>query len=269
MGNGVVAGLVDGIAWVVRIDRPKRRNALGGPAWESLRDAVLAVPDEARAIIVTGSDSVFSAGMDLKLDNPLLMEVGQAIGAQDPDQLRSIIHRLKGCLSPLREAKVPTIAAIEGPCFGGGLEVALHCDVRVASDTAVMSMPEPRLGFVADVGGTTLLRRLVGPGRATWLISSGRKIGVETAENWGLIEQRSASGEALSDALALVWDMAKGAPVATEGSLGLLRGAEECLDQQFAAETEAGVKALLAGEVMEAIQARMASRSPAWAPKAG
>jgi len=268
MSNGVVAELVD-LAWVVRIDRPKRRNALGGPAWEALRDAVLAVPESARAVIVTGSDAVFSAGMDLKLDNPLLMEVGQAIGGQDAEQLMAIIHRLKACLAPLRQVGVPTIAAIEGPCLGGGLEIALHCDVRIASDTAVLSMPEPRLGFVADVGGTTLLRRLVGPGRASWLITSGRKVDVDTAERWGLIEQRCAAGEALSTALALVADMAKGAPVATRGSLALLRGSEEGLDARFDAETEAGIQALLAGEVMEAVQARMEGRAPAWAPSAG
>jgi enoyl-CoA hydratase/carnithine racemase len=269
MSDGIVAELVNDIAWVVRIDRPQRRNALGGPTWSALRDAILAAPKSARAIVVTGSDKVFSAGMDLKPDNPLLLEVAQAIGNQDANALKEIIHMLKGCIAPLREAGIPTIAAIEGPCLGGGLEIALHCDVRIASQTTVLAMPEPRLGFVADIGGTTLLHRLIGPGRASWLITSGRRIDIDTAEQWGLVEQRCEAGTALSTALELVTDMAKGAPVATRASLALLRDETESLDQAFEAETAAGVDALLAGEVMEAIQARMQGRAAAWAPSAG
>ena len=269
MSNGIATELVNDIAWVVRIDRPQRRNALGGPTWTALRDAILAAPSSARAVVITGSDKVFSAGMDLKPDNPLLMEVAQAIGSRDADALQAIIHMLKGCLAPLREAGTPTIAAIEGACLGGGLEIALHCDVRIASDTAILSMPEPRLGFVADIGGTTLLRRLIGPGRASWLITSGRRIDADTAERWGLIEQRCAAGAALQAALALVTDMAKGAPVATRASLSLLRGEAEAIEEALQAETAAGVDALLAGEVMEAVQARMEGRAAAWVPSAG
>jgi enoyl-CoA hydratase/carnithine racemase len=258
-----ITGQLEGTTWVVRIDRPSRRNALDKAGWKGIGDVVRAAPDSARAIIVTGSAEVFSAGMDLKMDNPLLMEVGMAIGSKDADKLRATIDWLKGCLGALREAKVPTIAAIEGPCLGGGLEVALHCDVRVASDSAVFSMPEPRLGFVADVGGTTLLKRLIGPGRASWLITSGRKIDVDHAERWGLIEQRCATGSALTEALALAADMALGAPVATAGSVELLRAEPT---GEFANETDAGIRALLAGEVMEAVTARMEKRAPAWCP---
>jgi len=252
-----------GDVWVVRIARPKRKNALDKAAWQGIGDAVRSAPSSARAIVVTGSDGVFSAGMDLKMDNPLLMEVGMAIGAKDEDTLRNTILWLKSCLSSLREAKVPTIAAIEGACLGGGLEVALHCDVRIASDSAVFSMPEPRLGFVADVGGTTLLKRLIGAGRASWLITSARRIDADHAERWGLVEQRCATGDALNQALVLAHEMAHGAPVATAGSLALLR---EDLSHAFAAETEAGLQALLAGEVMEAVTARMERRNPSWCP---
>lgn len=265
MPHGIDLTLEHGVA-VVRIHRPSRRNALHGPAWRALGEVVRSVPSEARAIIVTGSDSVFSAGMDLKMDNPLLPRVAQGIMGQQGDQLREVILELKSGLAPLREAAVPTIAAIEGPCLGGGLEIALHCDVRVASESAVLSMPEPRLGFVADVGGTTLLRRLVGPGRATWLITSGRRIPVQQAERWGLVEQTCEPGTALSSALALALDMAKGAPVATQESLMLLRSEVEPLEDAFARETDAGVRALLSGELLEAVGARSEGRLPRWAP---
>jgi enoyl-CoA hydratase/carnithine racemase len=252
-----------GVAWVIRIARPKRRNALDKAAWKGIRDAVEAAPSSARAIVITGGTEVFSAGMDLKMDNPLLMEVGMAIGASDADKIREIIVWLKHCLSALRETRIPTIAAIEGPCLGGGLEVALHCDVRVAADTAVFAMPEPRLGFVADVGGTTLLKRLVGPGRASWMITTGRRIDVDHADRWGLIEQRCTTGQALTEALALVDDMAQAAPVAMAASLELLRAVP---DGDFDRETEAGAQPLLAGEAMESMTARMERRKPTWCP---
>lgn len=254
---------LNGTAWIVRIDRPKRRNALDKAAWQGVRDAVEARPATARSIIVTGGPDVFSAGMDLKLDNPLLMEVGMAVASGNAQQVRDVILWLKHCVAALREASVPTIAAIEGPCLGGGLEVALHCDVRIASDSAVFAMPEPRLGFVADVGGTTLLKRLVGPGRASWLITSGRKIDADHAERWGLVEQRCAAGSALETALAFAADIARGAPIAMANSVQLLRAEPP---GELDNETEAGTRPILAGEVTEAMTARMEKRAPAWYP---
>ena len=260
--SGIETELI-GSAWVVHIARPERRNALDKACWQGIRDAVEARPEAARSIIITGGTKVFSAGMDLKMDNPLLMEVGAAIASRDAAQVRDIIVWLKRCLAALREAPVPTIAAIEGPCLGGGLEVALHCDVRIASDSALFAMPEPRLGFVADVGGTTFLKRLIGPGRASWLITSGRRIDADQAERWGLVEQRCGAGTALEAALALSQDMALGAPVAMESSLSLLRAEPP---GELDNETDAGSTALLAGEVMEAMTARMEKRPPPWCP---
>lgn len=260
--SGIETELI-GTVWLIRIARPSRRNALHKAAWQGIRDAVRSVPETARAIVVTGSSEVFSAGMDLKMDNPLLVEVGQAISNQNADQLKETILWLKDCLGALRETTIPTIAAVEGACLGGGLEVALHCDIRIASDSAVFAMPEPRLGFVADVGGTTLLKRLIGPGRATWLIASGARIDADHAEGWGLVEQRCPTGEACRQALSLARELAHGAPVATAGSLRLLRAVP---DGAFEAETEAGVQALLAGEVMEAVTARLEGRLPTWCP---
>jgi enoyl-CoA hydratase/carnithine racemase len=254
---------LNGTAWVIRIARPNRRNALDKAAWKGIRDAVLAMPASARSIIVTGGTEAFSAGMDLKMDNPLLMEVGMAITSGDSGKVREIILWLKHCVAALREASVPTIAAVEGPCLGGGLEVALHCDVRIASDSAVFAMPEPRLGFVADVGGTTLLKRLVGPGRASWMITSGRRIDADHAARWGLVEERCSAGSALEAALAFSRDVALGAPIAMANSVQLLRAEPP---GELENETEAGTRPILAGEVMEAMTARMEKRSPAWYP---
>ena len=101
------------------------------------------------------------------------------------------------------------------------------------------------------------------------LTDLGRPEDIDTAERWGLIDQRCEAGSALATALELAQDMARGAPVATRLSLRLLRGQEEELDRAFAAETAAGVRALLTGEVMEAVRARMEGRVPAWSPPAG
>jgi enoyl-CoA hydratase/carnithine racemase len=171
----------DGVG-VLRLDRPARRNALGAQMWAMVAVRV----DEAarmglRALILTGAGPHFCAGMDLKPDNPLLARAAQAVGDGDPVAARALIEELKGVGARLRRFPAPTIAAIEGVCLGGGLELALHCDVRVAAETAQLGMPEVRLGMVPDVGGTALLSRLVGPGRAIALICSGRAVDARRA----------------------------------------------------------------------------------------
>ncbi len=250
----------------VIIQRVHRRNALDAAGWTAIGERVQeAAASGARALILRGEGDHFCAGMDLKLDNPLLGRAAQAITTQDGADLKALIIELKGCLSPLRSFPGPTIAAIEGGCLGGGLELALYCDVRIAGASATFAMPEPRIGFVPDVGGTTLLKRLVGPARATMLILSGRRINAENAFQMGIVESIHGDGEVLAAAEALAADMALSAPTATGLVLDLLRNHDDdSLDDALAAETEAGVKALLSGEALEGIGAFAERRAPRW-----
>ena len=259
----------DGIA-TLTLDRPSRRNALDGPMWERIGTrATEAAGAGARVLIVTGAGPHFCSGLDLNMDNPLVTQVAGTVmaGEAGRPQGEDTIRMLKSWLAPIRAFPGLSIAAIEGVCIGGGLEVALHCDVRVAARTAWLSLPETRWGMVPDVGGSTLLTRLVGPGRAAMIAGSGRRYAAADAYGLGMVEMLCAPGGALDAARELALDALRCAPLATRLALGQIRSVpgreiEDC----FASETAAGAQALASGEVMEGMAAFAERRVPAWSP---
>lgn len=179
-----------GAAAVLTIDRPQRRNAVDGPTATQLKAgyAAFVADDDARVLVLTGAgDVAFCAGADLKaIDSfaPRLM---------DPD----------GPLGFTRlTAPKPTIAAIEGWCLAGGLELALWCDLRIAGAGARLGFPERRWGVPLIDGGTQRLPRIVGMGRALDLILTGRILELEEAQAFGLITEATPAGGALTRALA-------------------------------------------------------------------
>jgi enoyl-CoA hydratase len=180
-----------GAAAVVTIDRPERRNAIDGPTAERLADAYaqFAADDGARVLVLTGAGGVsFCAGADLKAIEtfaPRLHEPGGPLG---------FTRRIP--------AK-PAIAAIEGFCLAGGLELALWCDLRVATETSTLGFPERRFGVPLIDGGTQRLPRIVGLGRALDLILTGRLVGAREALEVGLLTEAVAPGEHLERALAI------------------------------------------------------------------
>jgi enoyl-CoA hydratase len=171
---------------IVRVDRPERRNAIDnataerlGEAWERFDE-----DDDAAIGVLAGSDGTFSAGADLK-----------AMDLQD---------RPEGWLGFTRtRVSKPTIAAIEGHCVAGGLEMALWCDLRVASETATFGCFERRFGVPLVDGGTQRLPQVVGLGQALELILTGRELDPETAKEWGLVNRLAEEGEALDTAVEL------------------------------------------------------------------
>ncbi len=119
---------------ILTIDRPRRRNALAMEQWRALGEHSLSLAEDPtlRAVVLHGSGGHFCAGMDLNPDNPLLAEVGQAIFQKDRQVALDVIRELKANVAAIAALPVPVIAAIEGACAGGGLEVALCADMRVA-----------------------------------------------------------------------------------------------------------------------------------------
>ncbi len=256
-----------GLLW---LDRPARANALDEAHFHRLRADLSAVSFEEglRVLVIAGRGRHFCGGIDLGPDNGALVRAFAA--TEDAELGRALIRELKACFSPLRGLPWPTIAAIEGACLGAGLELALHCDLRVAGRAARLSMPETRLGLVPDLGGSSLLRRLVGPGRAAMLCLSGREMDAAEGLSIGLLNEVVEDGGALAAALRLAEDVARGAPTATREVLRLLRHADaEPLADALALETEAGVAALLSAELVEAAVARLERRPPAWAGQGG
>jgi enoyl-CoA hydratase/carnithine racemase len=256
----------DGVA-ILAIDRPHRRNALSMPEWHALRDHARALADAEglRAVILHGRHGHFCAGMDLRPDNPLMARVQKAVFQGERDVGVDVILELKECLAAIAALPVPVVAAIEGACAGGGLEVALVADMRVASSDAFFSLPETRVGMVPDLGGSARLTHLVGRSRAAWLALSGRRLDAGDAKTWGLCEQVCAPGQALETAHALVADICKGGPIATRLALQAIRFASaHPLDAALDNETQAGASALVSGEVPIGVMAFVQRKEPDW-----
>ncbi|HET6506831.1 MAG TPA: crotonase/enoyl-CoA hydratase family protein [Baekduia sp.] len=166
-----------GAAFVVTIDRPERRNAVDGPTAEALRDAFDAfeADDDARVLVLTGAGGIaFCAGADLKAIDTYAGRLDLAEGPMGFTRL-----------TPSK----PTIAAIDGFALAGGLELALWCDLRIATPTSSFGCPERRWGVPLIDGGTQRLPRIVGMGRALDLILSGRIIDAAEAERFGLLTE--------------------------------------------------------------------------------
>ena len=176
----------EGPVAVVTVDRPDRRNAIDDATAEALGNvwARFEEDDDALVGVLTGSEGTFSAGADL-----------EAMDLED---------RPEGWLGFTRtRASKPTVAAVEGYCVAGGLEMALWCDLRVAGDSATFGCFERRFGVPLVDGGTQRLPHVVGLGRALDLILTGRALGAETAREWGLVNRLAPDGEALDAAVEL------------------------------------------------------------------
>ena len=186
-----------GASAVLTIDRPERRNAVDGPTAEELRDGYLrfVADDDARVLVLTGAgDVAFCAGADLKA-----LETLSPGRLQDPG----------GPLGFTRlTSPKPTIAAISGWCLAGGLELALWCDLRIATEDAQLGFPERRWGVPLIDGGTQRLPRIVGQGRALDLILTGRFIGAAEAHAWGLLTEVVGAGAHLDRALEVAEGLA-------------------------------------------------------------
>jgi enoyl-CoA hydratase len=186
-----------GAAAVLTIDRPERRNAVDGPTAEALKAGYEAfeADDEARVLILTGAGEIaFCAGADLKA----LETLGTRVG--DPDGPLGFTRRT---------ASKPTIAAIGGWCLAGGLELALWCDLRVASEGSTLGFPERRWGVPLIDGGTQRLPRIVGLGRALDIILTGRMVEAEEALAIGLLTEIVPPGRHLERALEMAEALAE------------------------------------------------------------
>jgi enoyl-CoA hydratase/carnithine racemase len=185
-----------GAAAVVTIDRPERRNAVDGPTADALRDAYdrFEADDDARVMVLTGAGGVaFCAGADLKAIESFAPRL------DDPDGPMGFTR-----LTPSK----PAIAAIDGWCLAGGLELALWCDLRIASEPSTLGFPERRWGVPLIDGGTQRLPRLIGLARALDLILTGRLVDSAEALAIGLITEVVPPGDALERALAMAEGLA-------------------------------------------------------------
>ena len=197
--------LADGVA-TVTLDRPDVHNAMNERMRQELTACFgeLATSDEARVIVVTGAgERAFSAGADIR----------EFVAPQVPTRFRESRKRVD-FRSVMDRCPQPIIAAIRGYAFGGGLELALACDIRIAGEDARLGLTEIDLAIIPGGGGTQRLPRLVGRGRALEMILSGARIDARDALRIGLVERVVPAAEVLASALALATTLAAKAPVA-------------------------------------------------------
>lgn len=211
---GGEAGAVE--AWT--IDGEARRNAISTAMLRELGDHLArAAADRAlRAVIVTGAgDKAFCAGADLK-----------ERAAMPPEAVHAFHRGLRAALSGFEALPQPVIAAVNGAALGGGLELALACDLRLAAEGATFGLPEVALGIIPGGGGTQRLARLVGVARAKDLVLTARRFGAAEALAMGLVSQVVAAERLREEAFALAERVARHAPIS-------LRQAKRAIDGGF------------------------------------
>jgi len=255
-GQGLVKVDVREAVAVVELVNPPV-NAMSDPLLEEL-DEVLAALDEdaeSRAVVLTGSgDKAFAAGADL----PSLR-----VAMDHPDELDEHTARTRRVLGRLDDLRQPTIAAIQATAVGGGLELALCCDLAIASEDARLGLPEVGLGLIPGAGGTQRMSRRVGVSKATELILTGRLVKATEAASLGLITGVATSGDALDDSVALARRLVAQPRLAVEGALRSIRaGADLVLAAGLEIERRAFLDALATEDAREGVDAFIARREP-------
>ena len=185
---------VEGMVGIITINRPKALNALNSQVLDELDATLDAVDlDNVRALILTGAgEKSFVAGADIAEMSTLTKAEGEAFGKKGNDVFRK-----------LETFPLPTIAAVNGFALGGGCEIAMACDIRIASDNAIFGQPETGLGIIPGFGGTQRLARLVGMGRAKEMIFTCDNIDANEAYRIGLVNKVVAKEELMATAKAM------------------------------------------------------------------
>ncbi|HYH53012.1 MAG TPA: enoyl-CoA hydratase-related protein [Solirubrobacterales bacterium] len=241
---------------LLQLQRPEARNALSNELLEQLAARLAEVDADPglRCAVIAGSDKVFASGADVR-----------ALAAQEPSEV--YFGRRFQLWDRLRRVHTPLVAAVSGFCLGGGFELALTCDLLVASDSARFGLPETGLGLIPGAGGTQRLTRALGKARAMDVILSGRLLDAAEADAAGLVSRR-AGEDWLATALALAAEVAERAPLAQKLAKRAVGAAfEGSLESGLAQERAAFTLAFASPEAKEGIAAFLEKRSPAWLDK--
>lgn len=239
------------------MDRPEALNALSVAQARALAEACAALTaDVGLSVVVLCSavDRAFCVGADLK--------ERQAGG---DDGLRRARPLLRDAFGGVLNLPVPSLAAVEGYALGGGCELALACDLVVASGSAVFGLPEVGLGLIPGGGGTQLLARRVGPARAADLIFTGRRVAAEEAHQLGLADRLVPAGSARTAALSLAAEIAAQSPLALRHAKAALRaGLDVDLASGLVLEDQHWTAVAFSADRREGIAAFNEGREPRW-----
>jgi len=236
--------VADAAITMVWLDNPPV-NAVNPAIVETIRGALEQLDAATRVVVLRGrGERAFSAGADI---------AGFQGSVGPPADLQPLADLIES-------APVPVVAAIHGYCLGGGLEIALACDIRIAKAGAQLGFPEVKLGLLPGGGGTQRAPRLIGPGRAAWLVMSGERLSAAQSEAWGLVEFVEDDLDAGIERVA--GTLAAQSPNALREIKQLLRATRDA--RSDAVELEAFVRCLESEDGLEGVAAFLEKREPSW-----
>ncbi len=248
MKNGIVT---------LTLNRPEVMNAFNVELVQRLgeRLAELRFDTEARVVIITGAgDRAFCAGADLK-----------ERAGMSPEQVKAFIFNIRRLMDDVEQFPRPVIAAVNGAAFGGGTELALAADIRIASENATLGLTETRLAIIPGAGGTQRLPRLVGKGLAKELIFTGRRVPAKEALRIGMVNRMVPGGELLEECHALAREMCQAGPIALEqAKYAINRGMETDMATGLAIESNAYWICIPTEDRLEGLAAFREKRKPAY-----
>jgi len=255
MGQPLVAIQRDGDVVVWTLSRPEALNAFDRGLLAALLEVVEAARGDRsiRAAILTGAgDKAFSAGADLRERRGMTL-----------DETRAFVRSIGATFDAVARLPFPTIAAVNGVAFGGGMELMLACDLRLLTDTAQIGLLEVAVGIMPGAGGTQRLPRLVGPARAKELIFSARRLDAATALAWGLANRVVPAAELMTATRALADEIASRAPIAVrQAKFAIDAGADAGLAAGLDIEQRAYELLLGIQDRLEGLQAFAEKRPP-------
>jgi methylglutaconyl-CoA hydratase len=245
----------DGSTLWVTLDRPEVRNALARAVNLRLQDIATEVVDrkDIHAIVLTGAgDKAFCAGADLKERRGVPAE-----------QSMSFVNAIGSAINAFGDLRKPTICMMNGSAYGGGLELALACDLRVCAEGAEMGLTEVRLGIIPGAGGTQRLPRLIGEARAKEMILLGRRISAAQALAWGLVHQVVPRDKLRATVDAMLAELAGCAPLSVASAKSAIEhGYGRSLEDGMAIERESYEVTLFSEDRDEGLAAFAEGRPP-------
>jgi enoyl-CoA hydratase len=261
---------LDAAVATIELNRPKRANALDLPMWHEIRTAMrwLDETPEARVGILRGAGATFTSGIDLALLAGLHEQIADPCDARMRDKLRRVILDLQDTLTAIERCRKPVLAAIHGACIGGGVDLAVACDIRYCSADAVFSVKEVDVGMTADVGTLQRLPRLVGEGVARELAYTGRDVSGREAHAIGLVTRcYDTPVELVAGVQQIAAAIAAKSPLAIRGTKEMITYARDHTvadGLNYVATWNAAM--LLSADLGEALTASREKRAPKFRP---
>ncbi len=239
----------------IKINREKALNALNEKTIVELHDCIdqLSQSEDTKVVVIAGvGKKSFIAGADITM-----------FEGKSPTTIRKIILKFQETLNKLEDLPFPVIASINGYCLGGGIELAMACDLRIASNTAIIGQPEIKLGLIPGAGGTQRLSRIVGTGRAKEIIFLGDNIDAESAKSFGLVNWVVPPEKLEEKTLKIASRLAKGPSFALNmAKEAINRGPESSLLDAIRMEAELFSLCFAHEDVKEGVDAFLNKRKP-------